>query len=185
MNAVTNIQGNDVDQLLTKLTAVTSKRDAYEILGAYLSDVALGTHRTPFGYQTSFPADDPDCEPAFTRSFEHVDWVDGQDLVQAEQTSREDGFNLRFHRIEQDFDALSDDVKTAFHCLDEMRSALASILGEIKAAINIIQSDLARVEAELHPTAPPVFTGPPVNPGKLLGSVSVSVRVVISAPRRR
>jgi hypothetical protein len=172
MSDVTSIEGNDVDQLLTKLTTVTSKRDAYEILGAYLSDVALGTNRVPFDYQTSFPADEPTCEPTFTRSFVHSDWVDGQDPVQAEQTAREDGFNLRFHRIERDLDALADDTNTAFHCLAELRSALASILGEIKAAINKDRGDIAALENRVYGTET-VLTAPPtsVAPGKLLGGV--------------
>lgn len=42
-------------------------------------------------------------------SFAHQDWVDGEDVGQAEQTTGEDGFNTRFHRIESDLDALGSD----------------------------------------------------------------------------
>jgi hypothetical protein len=166
-------QGTNVDELLGKLTALTSKRDAFEIIGAYLSDVALGTRRPPFDYQTPFAADDPDCVASFTRSFVHSDWRDGQDLVQAEQTSGEDGFNLRFHRIEEDLDALSDDIKTVFHCVAEVRTALASILGEVRAAINILQADIADLESRPRTGGGPILTAPPqVNQGKVLGTVN-------------
>jgi hypothetical protein len=39
----------------------------------------------------------------FERTFFHSDWVDGEDLVQAES---DNGFNVRFHQIEDDLDAL-------------------------------------------------------------------------------
>jgi hypothetical protein len=170
LSDVTNIQGIDIEQVLTKLATVASKRDAYEIVGAFLSDAAFGTHRRPFDYYTSFPKDDPQCDPKFARSFVHADWRDGQDLVQAEQTAGEDGFNLRFHRIEQDLDALADDVHTAFHCLAEMRSALADLLGELRTVIRIVQADIARLEQRAGGDGGVIAT-PPITKGKLLGSV--------------
>src|SRR5215213_1453351 len=89
-----------------------------------------------FDYQRPFPATDPDCVSTFARSFRHEDWVDGESVVQAEQTSIEDGFNHRFHRIEEDLDALAADVAKAFLCLGEMRGDLRAILDEIKAELN-------------------------------------------------
>jgi hypothetical protein len=50
----------------------------------------------------------------FERTFFHSDWVDGEDLVQAES---DNGFNVRFHQIEDDLDALGRYVNGAL--LDE------------------------------------------------------------------
>jgi hypothetical protein len=173
MAQTTRIEGQSVEVLIDKLTALSSKRDAFEIIGTYLGETAIGINRKPFTYTTSFPKTDPGCTPKFARSFVHRDWRDGQDLVQAEQTAGEDGFNLRFHRLEQDLDALSDDVKKIFQCNADMRASIADLLGEIKAAINILQSDVARVEAccrEGHATLNPDLLD--VNPqGKLVGTV--------------
>jgi hypothetical protein len=40
----------------------------------------------------------------YTRQFKHDDWVDNQDVVQADGVR---GFNPKFHALEQEFDAIS------------------------------------------------------------------------------
>jgi len=41
---------------------------------------------------------------SYKRSFQHVDWIDNEDVVQA---GGENGFNDRFHALEAEFDQLS------------------------------------------------------------------------------
>lgn len=45
----------------------------------------------------------------YTRAFTHDDWIDNQDVVQAEG---EGGFNEKFHGIEDEFDAIAGVVGT-------------------------------------------------------------------------
>lgn len=54
---------------------------------------------------------------SFSRTFQHEDWVDNQDRVQA---AGENGFNQRFHTLEADLDSVSDvfeQVETALNSL--------------------------------------------------------------------
>ena len=54
---------------------------------------------------------------SFSRTFQHEDWVDNLDRVQA---AGENGFNQRFHTLEADLDAMSDvveEVETALNTL--------------------------------------------------------------------
>jgi hypothetical protein len=89
-----------------------------------------------FHYGVPVPDTDPNCHPTFTQSFRHKDWIDGVDVVQAAQTSDEDGFNLRFHRIEQDLTALAADVASAFNCIAVLRTQLVEVLNEIQGQLN-------------------------------------------------
>src|SRR5947208_686367 len=87
-----------------------------------------------FKFKTSFPASDAHCKSSWgTRVFKHTDWIDGTSLVQAGETPNEEGFNTRFHDIENDLDRLGASLDTAFECLAEQRSALAKVLNEISA----------------------------------------------------
>lgn len=91
----------------------------------------------PFDYQTNFPAQDSNCVSKFARLFQHLDWIDGESLVQAEETPGvEKGFNKRFHEIERDLDLLGDDAKQAFLCVTQMRGSLRSLLDEIRTELN-------------------------------------------------
>lgn len=89
-----------------------------------------------FNYSFTFPDTDPDCVSRFQRTFAHRDWVDGQDIIQAEMTSAEDGFNKRFHSIEKDLDDLNLDSKEAFRCIAELRHELFLLLADIKNQFN-------------------------------------------------
>jgi hypothetical protein len=147
MAQTTNIEGPAVSELIDKITSAASKREALEIVGRYLIDTAIGVART-FSYGQPFAADDAGCTPKFGRTFTHRDWRDGQDLVQAEQTAGEDGFNIRFHRIEADLEALGADVRTVFQCIRTMRQQLSARLEEIKQELNRINVDLSNLHGD-------------------------------------
>src|SRR5687767_2362392 len=86
-------------------------------------------------------ATEPGCAYTFTRTFEHVDWVDFESLVQAGKTPEESGINDRFHRIEADLDALGDNVRRAFVCLEALRAQLRVCLNEIVTVLNAKEKD--------------------------------------------
>ena len=84
---------------------------------------------------------DPGCAYTFTRTFEHVNWLDFESLVQAGKTPEESGINDRFHRIEADLDALGDNVRRAFVCLETLRAQLRVCLNEIVTVLNAKEKD--------------------------------------------
>jgi len=144
-----------VEEVFAEITKTgVSKADAATLVGNWIVDNA-GLRPHVFNYQTDFPGTDPDCASQFTRSFLHQDWVDGEDVVQAEQTTGEDGFNLRFRRIETDLDSIGRDLAEAFLCLAEQRAALRSLLDEIRTELNRINAAIGPPR----PTFPPVVTG--------------------------
>jgi len=118
------------------------KSDRARVAGEWLIDASKHVKRT-FGYGQAFPKTEAGCTSKFVRTLDHKDWTDGQDLVQAEETATEKGFNVRFHSIEDDLDALSSDVKTVFNCVATLRANLADRLEEIRLELNRINSDLA------------------------------------------
>lgn len=65
---------------------------------------------------------------AYTRSFQHTDWVDNVDRVQAGGDS---GFNGRFHGLEAEFDALS------------------GVVTQVNTGINTINTDIVAIKAQL------------------------------------
>jgi hypothetical protein len=89
-----------------------------------------------FNYQFPVPTTDPNCKSTFTRVFHHDDWVDGQDVVQAQQTSEEEGFNARFHKLERDVDALGENLKSAFAAIEILRGQVVAALNDIKNQFN-------------------------------------------------
>jgi hypothetical protein len=129
-----DIEGIDVNTFFTKVTAAgVSSVEAKSLIANLLVRDRLPRR---FHYATPFPAEDPACTPAFDRTFRHVDWVDGESVVQAEETTGEDGFNKRFHRIESDLDALGADVALTFACMAGMRRNLRSLLDEIRVEVD-------------------------------------------------
>lgn len=118
-----------------------SKADASLLVSSWIFE-NLGKSKRVFNYATDFPAIDPACVAAFIRTFQHADWVDGESTVQAEQTTGEEGFNARFHKIEADLDAVGQDAAKALACLAAMRQNLRTLLDEIRAEINRINTDV-------------------------------------------
>jgi hypothetical protein len=89
----------------------------------------------PFRFDTEFPRTDPECTPRFSRNFEHIDWIDGESIVQAESTMIDEGFNSRFRKIITDLDALCNDARQALACAAGMRQSLHDLLGELEAEL--------------------------------------------------
>lgn len=56
----------------------------------------------------------------FTRTFTHQDWIDEEDIVQAEG---ENGFNGRFHAVEHDFDRIGELFAQVGEALEERGGA--------------------------------------------------------------
>lgn len=102
-----------------------------------------GKTRRNFAFATAFATAEADCAPTAERSFVHIDWIDGESVVQAEETSVEDGFNKRFHQIEDDIDAINADIAKLFECLAELRTSAAARFTEIANAINATNGDVA------------------------------------------
>jgi hypothetical protein len=140
-----NFAGMGLQDLVKTVTKLTTKKDAALVIGGWLVENGTRVART-FAYKGTFAKTDPGCAPTFARSSAHVDWRDGQDLVQAEQSATEDGFNLRFHRIEADLDALNNDTKRLFNCMTAMRSNLADRLDDIRIELNLVNADIARLQ---------------------------------------
>jgi hypothetical protein len=136
------LNGMQVNEVFSKIQdAGITRADAAMLVSGWIFE-NFGRVRRTFNYATAFPPDDADCVAQFARSFAHEDWVDGESVVQASETTGEEGFNLRFHRIESDLDALGRDAAQAFACLAEMRRDIRVLLDELRAEINRINSDL-------------------------------------------
>lgn len=135
----------------------------------------LGQSKRVFSYSATFDASKPACVPTFERSFEHVDWIDGESVVQAEENTIEEGFNARFHKIEDDLDGLAADITKCFGCVGDLRAELAVRLTELRTAINTINTDIYNKHRDdtgggmwsgpYFPTDPPIWTDPGYRPG--------------------
>jgi hypothetical protein len=158
------LTAEDVFDQLTR-TGV-SRAEAQVVVANWILGNAGQVPRS-FTFQTPFPAADPACAGQFTRSFAHHDWVDGEDVVQAEKTTGEDGFNLRFHQIEGDLDSAGRDLAQAFVCINAMRSALRGLLDEVQAEINLIHQRIATGGGGI--VIDPVPTGPVLG-GQFVGT---------------
>jgi hypothetical protein len=136
------LKGMKVEDVYSEITkAGVSEYEAATIVGAWIYE-NIGRSKRTFNYITAFPAVEAACQPAFNRSFQHADWIDGESVVQAEQTVGEEGFNVRFHSIEDDLDAVAADVAKAFACVAEMRADLRAVLDEIRAELNRLNADV-------------------------------------------
>lgn len=118
-----------------------STHDKLVIAGQWLSAQG-GDGRRVFSYSKPLAATEPACGPTFVRGFAHVDWIDGESVVQAEETSVEDGFNKRFHAIEADLDAVGRDAAKSFQCLAELRASLQALLDEVRTELNRLNADV-------------------------------------------
>jgi hypothetical protein len=117
-----------------------SQSDASVLLSSWIYQNSTTTFQT-FEYAITLAATDPSCASTFTRSFHHADWIDGESVVQAGQTTGELGFNARFHQLEADVDLLGSNVAKAFTCVASLRSSLVALLAEIRAEINRLRAE--------------------------------------------
>lgn len=160
-----------------------SQVDAAVLVSGWIFE-NFGKSQRVFGYKQTFAEEDPACQAQFIRSFEHVDWIDGESVVQAETTAGESGFNFRFHRIEGDFEAVKADLQKAFECVAEQRRTLHARFEELKAEINRINADVHNC---CHRPSGPTAVGPigPIGPfeglantGLFLGNVKFNEKYV-------
>jgi len=84
------------------------------------------------------------------RSFVHVDWVDGESVVQAEKSTGEDGFNTRFHHIEADLDQLFAQIAKLAGAVAGLRSQVAAALADVDGELNRLNRLLDRGDAPDH-----------------------------------
>jgi hypothetical protein len=140
------LEGTTPAEIYRKVVAGgVSRVDASLLVSSWIFE-NFGRTRRVFDYRQDFPAIDEACKPAFARSFAHEDWTDGESVVQAEQSAGEDGFNVRFHRIEADLDNLAADARVAIACLVRLRQEVRTLLDELRAEINRINADLFELE---------------------------------------
>jgi hypothetical protein len=93
-----------------------------------------------FRFQTSIAQTAPECAATYTRGFVHPDFFDGLTVVQAGQTPEELGFNFRFHRIEDELDAVSIDLLKLSNCLAQLRQEVFGIARELEEKITEIDT---------------------------------------------
>jgi hypothetical protein len=138
-----DLAGMSADQMYLRIQdAGVNSADAAIMVAEWINE-SVWHVPSDFNYHTTFPGVNADCEVGFTRTFQHSDWVDGQSVVQAEESLSEQGFNTRFHKIEDDLDSLGAGLAQLSLCMAEMRSGLRALLDEIRAELN------------RRPTAPP------------------------------
>lgn len=89
-----------------------------------------------FDFDTPFLEIDPACVPKFARTFQHVEWIDGESIVQAESTPTEEGFNARFHKIIADLDALAEDARRGLECTAAMRASVFDVIAEAEKELD-------------------------------------------------
>lgn len=130
-----------------------------------------GEFERTFNFSKPLADSDPNCASRFQPQFAHQDWVDGESVVQASKTPGENGFNFRFHRIEDDLKALGADTAMAFACLAQLRKDLRALLDEIRAELNRINHDIHEC---CHQKASATVAGGPVEMVKFLGYTKVN-----------
>ncbi len=156
------VDGMTASQVYSKLLEVgLSYPDAAIIASGWIFE-NFGRVKRTFDYAQAFAAVDPTCVEGFHRTFQHTDWVDGESVVQAEQSLGEEGFNQRFHHIEADLDALGADLAKAFTCMAAMRQSLRTLLDEIRAEINRLNATVfdccvASTPSQTFPEAAPNY----------------------------
>jgi len=146
---------SELAEVLKATGAQISEAEAGLLISGFVFE-QFGRTLRRFDYSQPFPAEVPACAPAFQRSFVHLDWTDGESVVQAGTTPTEAGFNQRFHQIEADLDALWENIRRSAGCLSDMRKELRTLLDEIRAEINQINSEIHELRAAVdRPSGPP------------------------------
>ena len=136
------IGGIGVDEVYNRIQmAGVSKSDAVVLVADWILHNA-GRSRRTFEFVTPFTSVDAACVSAFARAFRHSHWIDGQSVVQAEETTTEQGFNTRFDNITSDIDGLAREIAKSFACLSQMRRDVRALLDELRAEVNRINNDV-------------------------------------------
>ncbi|GAB3344866.1 hypothetical protein [Modestobacter lapidis] len=141
MNEIT-VAGMTPSRMFDLLTTEgLSAIEAKTAIGRWIIDDVGGGQRI-FRFSVDFPATDAADTSRFVRTFEHDDWRDGVDVVQAEGI---EGFNRRFDAIRGDLDALGDELRRAYAGIAGLRAGLAHLLADVTAEFNRVNADLARL----------------------------------------
>lgn len=130
-----------------------------EIIGGWFVGVTGSGNPTPFQFVTDVEASDGQCTPTYSRSFSHVDWIDGESRVQAGMTPEELGVNARFHAIENEFDAIAVQFSALGTCVTEVRSDLFGIVDELEKKLTTLQNQIHALEQEDKPSRTPGIVG--------------------------
>ena len=121
----------------------------------YLYLGATGVSAPPaFRFATIVEEVDPACAVTYQRGFAHIDWFDGDSRVQAGMTPEELGFNARFHAIENEFDALSQELADLGTCVALIRKDLFGVAREMEARITDLQNQIFSIRQRLGPEEP-------------------------------
>ncbi len=137
-----NVNGMTVDTLYSEMRQIGLVESEAALLVSSWIFENYGRQRRVFDFRTPMRPAEADCGSQFNRAFAHADWIDGESVVQAEATAGEDGFNLRFHRIEGDFDGVKADLLELFACVASLRREVHARFDELKVEINRINTDL-------------------------------------------
>jgi hypothetical protein len=166
------IDGKTPEMVYTEIIKTgVSAHEASLLVGEWIVDW-YGRSRRVFNYTETFAAANPGCEiPAFVRQLQHRPWRDGEDVVQAEPSADDEGFNARFEKIQDDLDELAERIGQLSNCMKEMRASLSKALAEIRVELNKINSDLYEMDSgpSFQTAQPPAWSG--VESGKYLGIV--------------
>lgn len=163
--------------LLTATTELLAEVDKYDVSQEFKAELfanilleRMGSSQRRFSYANALDASKPGCKAEYERTLAHRDWVNGEDVVDAEE------FNERWAQTQADLDAAAKDAATALSCLAELRQQLATMFEEIRGEINTIHADIhalkdqeTRPPLQTGPFFPPVGTWPPIQPIPLPG----------------
>lgn len=145
--------------LLNATTQLLAEVDKYELTDAVKAELfanilleRLGSQQRRFSYSNSLEAEKPGCVAEYERTLEHRDWVNGEDVVDADE------FNERWAQTQNDLDAAAKDAATALDCLAGLRAQLAAMFEEIRGEINTIHADIHALKGENE--QPPFWSGP-------------------------
>jgi hypothetical protein len=95
-----------------------------------------------FQFQVQIAQTAPECVLDYQRKFVHQNFVEGVTVVQAEPSPDDPGFNLRFHAIEAEFDAIAVELLLSSNCVAELRRELFELTQELAAKITEIDGKL-------------------------------------------
>lgn len=111
----------------------------------------------------------------FDPTFEHRQWHDGEDLVEAEGT---DGFNKRFNAIRADLESIKANLLPVFAGLQVLQEHASKAMDQIAAELNAINQQIYEIKnpkgsgpvikfptypIDVVPTYPPQIVNPPIN----------------------
>lgn len=150
--------------LLNATTQLLAEVDKYELNDAVKAELfanilleRLGSQQRRFSYSNALDATKPGCTAEYVRTLAHRDWVNGEDVVDADE------FNERWKQTQDDLDSAAKDAATALSCLADLRVQLAALFEEIRGEINTIHADIHALKGETED--PPFWSGPFFPPG--------------------